>query len=192
MNRSYALLLVAMLIGFIVAQIARTRSARDELSQMHGEWQLIAMTDNGIEIPSEKCRLTRAVFTADELILPQFWSLAITKIDPVTKAADGFFEGDPGRRYFLHVHPDTPLKEIELTLGGLVPREAEGDLSDEEAELFRKRVIQCRGIYRLDGDDLTICWGSWSATAGSNRPSDFTAPQGSDRVLIVLRREPGK
>lgn len=42
------------------------------------------------------------------------------------------------------------------------------------------------GIYKFDGDLLTIC----SAITPLPRPTDFTAPQGSKRHLITYKRKP--
>jgi uncharacterized protein (TIGR03067 family) len=41
------------------------------------------------------------------------------------------------------------------------------------------------GIYRLDGDELTIC----SASSGFPRPKEFKAPDGSNATLIVWKRQ---
>ena len=40
------------------------------------------------------------------------------------------------------------------------------------------------GIYKLEGDRLTICWNN----IGSERPQTFDAPPGSEFTLTVLRR----
>jgi uncharacterized protein (TIGR03067 family) len=40
-----------------------------------------------------------------------------------------------------------------------------------------------RGIYKLEGDRLRICY-------GKERPTTFAAGPGQDQVLMVLRREP--
>jgi uncharacterized protein (TIGR03067 family) len=40
------------------------------------------------------------------------------------------------------------------------------------------------GIYRLDGDELTIC----VAGAGKDRPTEFTGKAGSGQVLLVWKR----
>jgi uncharacterized protein (TIGR03067 family) len=42
-----------------------------------------------------------------------------------------------------------------------------------------------KGIYRLRGDELTICHGH----PGMDPPNDFTAERGSGCVLIVLKRD---
>ncbi len=41
-----------------------------------------------------------------------------------------------------------------------------------------------KGIYSVDGDSLKLCL----ATSGGPRPRRFAAPNGSDQILIVLRR----
>jgi RNA polymerase sigma factor (sigma-70 family) len=42
------------------------------------------------------------------------------------------------------------------------------------------------GIYKLDGDSLTICM---SEEAGAERPTEFATKEGSKVVLVVLKRE---
>jgi uncharacterized protein (TIGR03067 family) len=42
------------------------------------------------------------------------------------------------------------------------------------------------GIYALDGDTLKLCL----ATAGGARPAEFSTNQGTDQLLIILRRAP--
>ena len=39
------------------------------------------------------------------------------------------------------------------------------------------------GIYKLDGDSLTLCWAKKGA-----RPTEFASKEGSNHVLFVLRR----
>jgi uncharacterized protein (TIGR03067 family) len=42
-----------------------------------------------------------------------------------------------------------------------------------------------QGIYELDGDTLKFC----SASPGKERPTDFTAKEGSGRTLSVWKRD---
>lgn len=41
------------------------------------------------------------------------------------------------------------------------------------------------GIYMLDGDTLKFCF----AAPGQERPTEFTAPEGSQRTLSVWKRD---
>ncbi len=53
------------------------------------------------------------------------------------------------------------------------------DLSPGEPKTMRK------GIWKLDGDVLLICYGA----SGADRPTDFTAPKDSGRRLWTLKRK---
>jgi uncharacterized protein (TIGR03067 family) len=50
------------------------------------------------------------------------------------------------------------------------------------------REETARGIFRLNGDDLTICF----SRRGQDRPKEFTAEDGSRNTLIVLKRDKSK
>jgi uncharacterized protein (TIGR03067 family) len=41
-----------------------------------------------------------------------------------------------------------------------------------------------RGIYKLEGDELKICW-----VREGERPKEFASKDGSDAILLVLKRE---
>jgi uncharacterized protein (TIGR03067 family) len=45
--------------------------------------------------------------------------------------------------------------------------------------------LKMRGIYRIEGDTLTICFHDWSA---ESRPKEFAAPKGTTLVLMTLKR----
>jgi uncharacterized protein (TIGR03067 family) len=57
------------------------------------------------------------------------------------------------------------------------------DVIPDGGKLKGKRVL---GIYRLDGDTLTICM----AGPDQDRPHEFAAGKGSGRTLMTFRREP--
>jgi hypothetical protein len=50
------------------------------------------------------------------------------------------------------------------------------------------KIIAWQGIYRLNGDDLTLC----VRYAGEGRPTNFTTKPGSQTLLLVYKRDPGK
>jgi len=54
------------------------------------------------------------------------------------------------------------------------------DLSDDKETV--------KGIYSLDGDTLKFC----VASAGNDRPTDFTTKKGDGRGLFVLKRDKDK
>jgi len=49
-----------------------------------------------------------------------------------------------------------------------------------------KREVVLQGIYRLDGDTLTLCFRPGAPGAG--RPKSFDSPAGSDVIVMTLRR----
>ena len=55
----------------------------------------------------------------------------------------------------------------------------EVDFMPDQHKLLKK------GIWKLDGDTLLVCYDEF----GGERPTEFTAPRGSDRVLYTLRRK---
>lgn len=43
----------------------------------------------------------------------------------------------------------------------------------------------CKGIYRFEGDDLTLCY----AVPGGERPKEFVSKKGANTTVIVLKRK---
>jgi uncharacterized protein (TIGR03067 family) len=52
-----------------------------------------------------------------------------------------------------------------------------------------EKEVVVPGIYRLDGDTLTICYDSGGPSEGPERPTKFASEPGSHVTLMVLRRQ---
>jgi len=69
--------------------------------------------------------------------------------------------------------PSKNPKEVDLEVQGGI--KAEGDIGKT-----------AQGIYILKGDELKLCV---LHPGGTDRPSEFSAPAGSERMFITLKRE---
>jgi uncharacterized protein (TIGR03067 family) len=97
---------------------------------------------------------------------------------------DALEEFDGERRCRFGIDPTASPKRIDV----------------REEQPAKKGVVPVmRGIYSLDGDKLTICFGVCQAMVADkdgsildfscDRPTEFTAAAGSSRILLVFRRQ---
>jgi uncharacterized protein (TIGR03067 family) len=76
--------------------------------------------------------------------------------------------------------PETAREQIaEITLD---PSKSPSAIDLKIPRLNKGEVLQ--GIYKLDGDVLSLCW----TRSGGARPSEFATKPGSDQVLFILKR----
>ena len=129
------------------------REAAAELDRLAGTWIPFVEIDSGHD--------------ETQVIPPPDWFLVIKGNQYIIRDPDENGRLDPEsdsiRR--LAIDPTQTPKSIDL----IAPNDIVSRLVDE-------------GIYRLDGDTLTICFGT------RNRPATFEAPEGSGCYLCVYRR----
>ena len=77
------------------------------------------------------------------------------------------YEDEPDNKVMFEIHPDKEPKQIDLM---------------PSAGPHKGKVA--KGIYKLEGETLTVC----VARPGIDRPSDFTSKPGSERLLRVYNK----
>jgi uncharacterized protein (TIGR03067 family) len=106
---------------------------------------------------------------------------------------DGFrVSMDPGRFTLVidreTIHSEREFDEADF-MGGTEYR-LEPSRSPKAINLIPNRGLYrhetLRGIYRVEGDTLTLCF---AMKPTGERPKEFTAPRWSKRVLFVLKRK---
>jgi uncharacterized protein (TIGR03067 family) len=120
----------------------------------------------------------------------------LAKMQGAWQLVSGEGDGEAASEYVIE-HPQTVIKKDQLTFKGVEP------LTDKFSRLTLKldastnpRCIDLKveagsmkgsvleGVYEWKGEELKMCF----SLAGGNRPLDFEARSGSNRVLLVLKR----
>jgi len=114
--------------------------------------------------PLGEWTIERLEFSGREIETSAYHSVSIA-VDTVSLLMGGYRSSSESATFFV---PDRGKAEV--------------DYFPNDPKNLRK------GIWNLDGDTLTIC----DAGRGVERPTEFTAPEGSKRSLWVLKRVPKK
>jgi RNA polymerase sigma-70 factor (ECF subfamily) len=141
-------------------------AAKKEREPLQGDWQLVACTDNGHDVPRDLVKQVRISFHGDRM-----------KFTPPLEVQETQVEGEKKK----HVEIKLGQGDFEMTFrldAGSTPR---GINLTVPEDIEKREVV--RGIYSLKGDRLTVC------LRAGDRPTDFTSTPGSKRVLYVMERE---
>ena len=138
-------------------------------------WLVVVATDTTY---AQEKRGLDAIQGRWKLIDMQIYDSELTKRDfeKFTLAIDGnrmTFEYENGRKSDGHkfrLMPQETPKRIDFSTGGAA----------EKQDRF--------GIYLVDDDVLKICFDTVVPAIESRRPTDFTTPAGSGRILMSLKR----
>ena len=151
----------AILVVHVPLHAQSPVNAKQEKAKLQGTWQAVAWLDDGEKESDEVLQYIRWTFKADTL----FSTKALT----VTICGKRTVKGQGGTvESTFNIHPEKmPKVMITKTV-----RPFEG--------------IILKSIYSLDGDTLKVCA---SKQAEKGLPADFTAPKGSGRLLITLKKK---
>ena len=75
---------------------------------------------------------------------------------------------------------DGGVRDEKATLSNLDPSKSPASFA---LQPVRPGSESLPGIYKLDGDNLTLCW-----SKKGERPTEFVTKEGSDHLLLVLKR----
>ena len=133
---------------------------------LRGNWQLVACTDDGHDVPGDLVKRVQISFHGDRMRCTPPLEVQETQVAGERKKHVEFKLGIGDLEMTFQLDPASQPRGINLTL----PEDRE-----------KREVV--KGVYSLEGDRLTIC------LRAGDRPTDFTSKPGSKRVLYIMERE---
>jgi len=149
-------LMAILLVGLIPAAVLRGEDGKADLDQLQGSWEVTTMEMGGKATAAEDLPgKVTVTFTGEKMVM------------------DGPLAAPEGEK------PVPPAFTVKLD-----PSENPKAI-DTVALTGRFKGKSQPGIYRLEGDELTLCLPNQEA---KGRPTEFTSPAGSVFVVMTLKR----
>ena len=149
---------------------ADVKKAKGEWADLKGDWDIVS-----VEIDGRKSEPKDLGFNRCTILAPKPGVVAGT-------SSVGWFIYFLDKRLFAEfqvdiLDPTTKPMSLQLQAGGSGPLDPD-----------RTAIRDCGGIYRLDGDKLTVCLSKGVRSGKPGRPEKFTADTGTGQTLIAFKR----
>jgi uncharacterized protein (TIGR03067 family) len=157
----FAALIAGLAICISSESLTRGDAAVDKHpAELDGAWIVQSIVRDPPEKRADEGKGLRCMVSGDKVVV---------KLPDAEKAAGGLI---------IKTDPDAKLKTIDLWPD-------ESSFGKPIAETLAKEP-PVLGIYKLEGDILTICW---ARQEDRERPREFASAAGSERSVIVLKRD---
>jgi uncharacterized protein (TIGR03067 family) len=165
--KAHQTLLVAALAALgVLSAYSSVQAGDDDAKLLQGKWRVVAATHNGLVFPKDRIEKMFVVFEKDEVRVyvegTKSGQAAKFVIDPKQKPKHINFTKETRDSAWAEALPSKLFRRYKWADGKPVP--AEG---------------QAEGIYKLDGDALTLCWRTTEGkeiTGGKATGEEFVRP----------------
>src|SRR5262245_8493580 len=166
MKARQLLLIVAASVVATLSAYSSAQAGDDAAKLLQGKWRVVAATHNGLDFPKDRIEKMFVVFEKDEVRVyvegTKSEQAAKFVIDPKQKPKHINFTKETRDTAWAEELPSKLFRRYKWADGKPVP--AEG---------------QAEGIYKLDGDGLTLCWRTTEGkeiTGGKPTGEEFVRP----------------